>query len=73
MEYDYSKLLGRIVECVGTQKELAQKIGLSEHSVSMKLNNQRGWKQKEIRKIAEVLQIPSSEIAAYFFAERVQS
>lgn len=73
MEYDYSKLLGRIVECVGTQKELAQKIGLSEHSVSMKLNNQRGWKQKEIRKIAEVLQIPSSEIAAYFFVERVQS
>ena len=73
MAYDYSKLLGRIVERVGTQKEFAKQIGLSEHTVSVKLNNQMGWKQEEIRRIMSVLDIRAEEIAAYFFAEQVQN
>mgnify|MGYP002623573386 CR=1 FL=1 len=73
MAYDYNKLLGRIVEKVGTQSELAKRMGLSEHSISQKLNNKLGWKQDEIRRMAEILNIASADIPAYFFTEQVQN
>ena len=37
--YDYRKLRGRIKEKFGTQSEFSKKLGLSEVSVSNKLNN----------------------------------
>lgn len=67
MPYNYSKLLGRIVEKVGTQSKFAEGIGLSERSVSLKLNGQRGWKQREIAEACKILDIRSEEIPAYFF------
>lgn len=68
MPYNYSKLLGRITEKVGTQGAFAEKMGLSERSVSLKLNGKVGWKQAEIAKACEVLSIQDSEIHSYFFA-----
>lgn len=68
MPYNYAKLLGRIVEKVGTQSNFAEQIGLSERSVSLKLNGKVGWKQNEIAKACEVLAISDDEIASYFFA-----
>lgn len=68
MPYNYSKLLGRIVEKLGTQSCFAEKIGLSERSVSLKLNGKVGWKQSEIAKACEVLAIRDNEIPDYFFA-----
>ena len=50
MPYNYSKLLGRIVEKVGTQSKFAEKMELSERTVSLKLNGKVGWKQDEIAK-----------------------
>lgn len=67
MPYNYSKLLGRIVEKVGTQANFAEKLGLSERSISLKLNGRVGWKQTEISKACEILEILPAEIPAYFF------
>lgn len=67
MPYNYSKLLGRIVELCGTQAVFSQKMQLSERSVSLKLNGKRAWKQDEIGKACEVLHIPKTEIDQYFF------
>ncbi len=67
MPYNYSKLLGRIVEKVGTQANFAEKLGLSERSMSLKLNGRVGWKQTEISKACEILEILPAEIPAYFF------
>lgn len=67
MPYNYSKLLGRIVEKVGTQSNFAEKMELSERSVSLKLNGKVGWKQGEIAKACQVLEIDDVEIPAYFF------
>lgn len=67
MPYDYSKLLGRIVEKVGTQSKFAEKMELSERSISLKLNGKVGWKQSEIAKACQVLDINDHEIPAYFF------
>ena len=67
MPYNYSKLLGRIVEKVGTRANFAEKLGLSERSMSLKLNGRVGWKQTEISKACEILEILPAEIPAYFF------
>ena len=68
MPYNYSKLLGRIVEKVGTQANFASKMGLSERSVSLKLNGKVGWKQSEIVNACRILCIKDEEIPTYFFA-----
>lgn len=68
MPYNYSKLLGRIVEKVGTQSNFASKMELSERTISLKLNGKIGWKQSEIAKACDVLSIPDTDIPAYFFA-----
>lgn len=68
MPYNYSKLLGRIVEKVGTQGKFAERMGLSERTISLKLNGKIEWKQGEIAKACNVLDIVESEIASYFFA-----
>jgi DNA-binding XRE family transcriptional regulator len=71
MAFDYSKLRGKIREVFNTQDEFAKAIGLSNTSISAKLNNKVEWSQQEINKAAEVLRIPDNEIYVYFFAEKV--
>lgn len=71
MSYDYSKLLGRIAEKCGTQLNFALAMGLSERSVSLKLNKHVSWKDTEIVKAIEVLGIPAKDIPEYFFKEKV--
>lgn len=70
--YDYRKLRGRIKEKFGTQAEFSRKIGLSEVSVSNKLNNIVDWGQEEIENTIYALEIPYSDIHAYFFTHLVE-
>ena len=70
--YDYRKLNGRIVEICDTQAVFAEKMGLSERTISLKLNNKIAWKQSEIQKAVEILGIPDDEIQYYFFTKEVQ-
>lgn len=72
MNFDYSKLLGRIKECGYTQETLADEIGMASSSLSLKLNNRAHFKQRDIRKIANVLDLSEKEVGSYFFAEKVQ-
>lgn len=73
MNYDYSKLKGRIKEVCGSQGVFACGIKLSERSVSLKLNNERDWKQSEIQNSCRVLKIEDNEISSYFFTPQVQN
>ena len=68
--YDYSKLRGRIVEKLGTNQAFAKAIGLSEVSVSDKVSGKRYWKQREIAKAIEILEIPETEVGIYFFQKK---
>ncbi len=72
MAYDYAKLNGRIVEKCGTQAVFAEKMGLSERSISLKLNNKIAFKQPEIQRALDVLGLVSEEIQEYFFTLKVQ-
>lgn len=72
MAYDYSKLNGRIIEICGSQAAFAKMMGISERTISLKLNNRVAWKQPEMQKAAEVLNFSESEIQFYFFTMKVQ-
>lgn len=72
MEFDYSKLLGRIKERLGKQENLAEKINLSQVSLNKKLNNQVPFSQKDITSIVIELEIPFEEIPNYFFTLKVR-
>nr|DAK09799.1 MAG TPA: Protein of unknown function (DUF739) [Caudoviricetes sp.] len=72
MNYDYSKLNGRIIEICKTQANFASRMGLSERSISLKLNNRIPFNQVEIDRAISVLGIVDTEIPNYFFKKEVQ-
>ncbi len=72
MAYNYSKLNGRIIEKCGTQGKFAELMGLSERTISLKLNNKIMFKQDEITKAAKILEISIEDIQQYFFTLKVQ-
>lgn len=70
MNFDHSKLNGRIVEKYGSQRALCLAIGWTESKLSARLNNTIQFDADEIMLLcsADVLDIPSEEIHIYFFA-----
>lgn len=67
--FNYSKLLGRIKEFGYTQEQVATAIGKSETTFSAKLKGKTSFTTKEIDGLCKILNIPASQIAAYFFAK----
>lgn len=73
MNYNYSKLIGRLTEVYGTRARFCEALGISQRSLSLKLHNKAPFKQKEIARAVELLDVPGGEIQQYFFAPEVQS
>lgn len=73
MAYDYAKLSGKIVETCGTQAVFAERMGLSERTISLKLNNKIAFKQPEIQRALLILGLTEADIQAYFFTLKVQT
>ena len=67
-QYEYRKLIGRIIEKYGTRKSFAEAVGISENSMSMKLNGKTDFSRDEIARWAELLDIAVTDIGNYFFA-----
>lgn len=72
MQFDYSKLLGRIKEFGYTQEEFALAIGISATTLSLVLNGKAFFAQRVIKKACAVLEIDKTEVGAYFFTSKVQ-
>ena len=51
----------------------AEMMGLSERTISMKLNNKVAFKQPEIQRALEVLKLKPEDVPIYFFATKVQN
>ncbi len=73
MKFNYSKLKGRIIEMFETHYAFAAAMGISKRTLSMKLSNQISFKQSEIIKACELLEISVSKINLYFFSCEVQN
>lgn len=65
--YDYSKLIGKIKEKRFTHADFAKKIGMAPSSFSLKLKGEREFRQCEIEKSMQELELPLAEVTAYFF------
>lgn len=69
--FDYSKLRGRIIEKYNTQGKFAEAVGLTDRSMSLKLNNGIGLSQDEIIIWCELLDLDLCDIPVYFFKQKV--
>ena len=70
--FDYSKLKGKIKEKCGSQKIFAEKLGITESTMTAKLNGNAYFHQGEILKATKILDICLDDISVYFFATEVQ-
>lgn len=70
LEYDYSKLRGRMVEKCGSQFAFAKKFGISSTILSQKMNNKTSWSQDDIVKTLEILDIPLEQAGDYFLVRK---
>lgn len=73
MSFDYSKLRGRITEKFGSIKAFAEAYGLSNVTMSKKLNGKVAISPEDIMKMStpELLDIQPSEYHLYFFVKKV--
>ena len=74
VEYNFSKLRGRIKEKIGSESKFAEKIGISSASLSAKFNNKSDFTATQITKACDkdVLDIPVSEIGENFFEKKLE-
>ncbi|MGW7932603.1 DUF739 family protein [Staphylococcus xylosus] len=70
--FDFSLLNGKIVEKYATQFNFAVALGVSERTLSLKLNNKVPWKNTDIIKTCDLLDIPIKDVYKYFFDKKVQ-
>lgn len=69
--FDYSKLAGKIKEQFGSQKEFASALGVSETTLSCKMNNVYYFSQAEIKNASKLLKLEPGTVSEYFFTLKV--
>lgn len=67
MNFNYEKLRGRIREKMRSDTVFAKRLGISKTSLSLRLNNQIHFSQRDIYKSMRILQISPEELGVYFF------
>ena len=74
IEFDYSKLLGRIVERFGNRRAFCAAAGMSEVILSSRTCNRSAFKDHEIFRFCEsdLLGIKDEDVVAYFFTPKVR-
>lgn len=71
ISFDYSRLKGRIVERCGSQKAFAALLGVSEATLTAKLNCASYFTQGEMMRAINILGIEPGTAPDYFFSVRV--
>lgn len=72
--FDYSKLIGRIIEKFGTRRAFAEAAGFSENTISQKLSGKMAITTNDILNWAsnDLLDYDMAEVPEYFFKLKVQ-
>jgi len=71
MQWDYSKLRGKIVEVFRTVRSFSKALGQSETATYNYLNGRTSFDQKSIEKWCRLLDIPLEDAMPYFFTRKV--
>ena len=66
-QYHYRKLRGKIVEIYGSQAAFSKAIGLTQNTLSMKLNGKVDLSKRDMLLWGDLLEIPLEEYPNYFF------
>lgn len=69
--WDYSKLIGKIVEVYRKREAFATDMNISAPTLTSRLKSRSSFTQREIKRAVELLGIPYDEIPIYFFTEKV--
>lgn len=69
MPFDYSQLKGSIKAIYDKQSDFAAALGISERSLSLKLNNKVPFTQPEIYRSSELLKLNSAKMKSHFFTK----
>lgn len=64
-----NKLKGRIVEMCGSQKSMAEKLGVTEQTVINKLSGRSQFSLDDVVEWCTILEISKDEVSDYFFAD----
>ena len=67
IEFDYTLLIKRIVDMFGSQNNFAIVLGITNVSLSKKLNNIVNFTQREMLMSMKLLNIPLNLLGTYFF------
>lgn len=70
MSFDYSKLRGKIIEKYGSQMKFAKEIGITNETLSRKMQGKSYFRQDEIYKISNLLGIAREQVDSYFFCKQ---
>ena len=65
--FDSSRLRQKIILKYGSIRAFASAMGLSDRAVSNRLCNKSQWRDSEIKKAVDLLQIVPADINTYFF------
>lgn len=65
--YDHNKLRGKIREKYGSEVKFAKSMGLSQATLSAKLNDKVDFTRTELIKMQELLNISDDEFREIFF------
>jgi len=71
MEYDYSALIGRIIEKYGTRARFADAIGMSRATFYSRMACDSYWDQAEIERSCFLLGIAKNDIQRFYFTPKV--
>lgn len=71
--YETAKLRGRIIEMFGSQGNFAKAVKRSEAFISGVLKGKNYLDQRDIDLWSELLEIPKSELGAYFFTHKIHA
>ena len=66
---NYSKLRGRIIEKFGSQSRFAKHLGITEQTVTAKLNGRSRFTQEDIIAWCNALDIEPENVGDYFFVQ----
>ena len=69
--YSYDELKGRIRAKYKTQNSFAAVLGISNATLSSKLNSKTEFTHDEIAKCVDLLDLSKEDIPQYFFAKNV--